>query len=155
MKLARFLTHRFTIIGFNVVIIAISLSALHDTLRHLVNTVIDPDMIEIILDGAATIFVAYGVALEERETIMRFFGLYPKYLGPLEERVDHVSHFTGLMILIFGLFMEVAVEMVKLPNKVFDFPGIESMFFAIGVIFITLSVFILARQAFLLATARE
>jgi len=57
-----------------------------------------------------------GVALEERETLMKFLKLYPEGLTPFQELVDHHCHGFGLILLLLGLLVEVVVYIVKMPN---------------------------------------
>lgn len=88
-----------------------------------------------ILEGLGTILVALGVALEERETLMKFLGLYPKGLTPLQARLDHHCHGYGLVLLLLGLFVEVLVYIVRMPNlPTFDYdPALLLM--AVGLCF--------------------
>jgi hypothetical protein len=69
-----------------------------------------------VLEGLGTILVALGVALEERETLMKFLGLYPEGLTARQACVDHHCHGYGLILLLLGLFVEVLVYVVRMPN---------------------------------------
>jgi hypothetical protein len=71
---------------------------------------------EEIIAGLAAILVAFGVALEERETLLKFVGLYPDGLTPQQERMDHHCHGHGLSLLLLGLFSEVAVYLIRMPD---------------------------------------
>jgi hypothetical protein len=71
---------------------------------------------EEILAGLAAILVAFGVALEERETLLKFVGLYPAGLTPQQVRIDHHCHGYGLSLLLLGLFAEVAVYLIRMPD---------------------------------------
>jgi hypothetical protein len=106
--------------------------------------------IENLLDGIATIFVAYGVALEERDTLMKFFRLYPRYLDDGQKETDAVCHFYGLSYLLVGLFMEVAIETIKLPHKVFNTVMAEEIVFGIGFVFCLAGGVLLLKNIYLL-----
>ena len=71
---------------------------------------------EEIIAGLAAILVAFGVALEERETLLKFVGLYPDGLTPQQGRMDHHCHGHGLSLLLLGLFSEVAVYLIRMPD---------------------------------------
>ena len=71
---------------------------------------------EEILAGLAAILVAFGVAMEERGTMLHFIGFYPNGPTPRQERVDHHCHGYGLSLLLLGLFAEVAVYVIRMPD---------------------------------------
>ena len=71
---------------------------------------------EEIIAGLAAILVAFGVALEEREALLKFVGLYPEGLTPQQARMDHHCHGHGLALLLLGLFSEVAVYLIRMPD---------------------------------------
>jgi len=155
MRIARILTNRLAICLFNVIILMITMSTLYQAFKLLFNLTNDFDQIEGILDGISVIFVAYGVALEERDSLMKFFELYPKYWTAVEEATDHFSHFYGLCILLLGLFMEVSVEVVKIPNTILNTEGIEWVVFGIGFFFLILASVLLLRLSYVLLRVRK
>jgi hypothetical protein len=150
MKLAKILTSRASLCVLNALILIITAASLYEAGKLLFNLTNDFNQIEEILDGMGAIFVAYGVALEERDTLMKFFKLYPQYLNDKENATDQLCHFHGLCILLLGLFMEVSVELVKIPNAIFNTEGIEGLIFGIGLIFCVAAVMILIRLCYLL-----
>ena len=87
MKLAKILTSRLSLCIINGLILTITLTSLYETTKLLFNRTNDFNQIEEILDGIGTIFVAYGVALEERDSLMRFFKLYPQFCNKVEKAV--------------------------------------------------------------------
>ena len=99
--------------------------------------------------------MAYGVALEERDSLMKFFKLYPRYWTEVEEATDHFSHFYGLCILLLGLFMEVSVEVVKIPNTILNTEGIEGVVFGVGFLFLILASVLLLRLSYVLLRVRK
>ena len=71
---------------------------------------------EEILAGLAAILVAFGVATEERGTLLTFIGLYPDGQTPSQERENHYCHGYGVSLLLLGLFAEVAVYLIRMPD---------------------------------------
>lgn len=103
---------------------------------------------EEILEGLGTILVALGVALEERETLMKFLGVYPAGLTPVQARVDHHCHGYGLLLLLVGLLVEVAVYVIRMPNlNTVDF---DPALLLAGTAFCALGVVLLTRLTWLL-----
>lgn len=120
-------------IVFNLVIFVISIfsaSSLVSLLMDPANNVKDVDDI---LNAIATIFVAYGVALEERETIYRIFGSAQQAAGALEEKLNHLAHDYGLMFLVVALFVEVTSEIVKIPGLTLKTPYLEESMVISGI----------------------
>jgi hypothetical protein len=147
------LTHRRTIIVLNGILFLITLGVIYDAFVLFFRAGNDALPIENLLDGIATIFVAYGVALEERDTLMRFFRLYPQYLDEGQKETDAVCHFYGLNYLLVGLFMEVAIETIKLPHKVFNTLMAEEVVFGIGLVFCLTGCVLLLKNMYLLSKA--
>ncbi len=150
MNIPKILTSRWMIATINLLSFLIILSTLHEALKLFLNPDYNYDEIEELLDGVGMIFVAYGVALEERDTLMKFFKLYPKHYSECENRTDHNCHFFGLLLLLMGLFMEVTVELVKLPNRIFNTQGIDGVIFGIGFAFCAVSAILLLCLSYLL-----
>jgi len=107
------------------------------------DTVSNADEIEEILDTVAVILVAWGVALEERGTLMESLGAYANGCPAVEKEADHASHIYGMAALLLGLFMEVVVEVVKVPDHVINTVGLEGVLFWIGIVFMAASVALL------------
>lgn len=150
MKIGYLLTHRITIVLMNLLLAVITLVTLGDTFRLLRDLISNADAIENLLEGVATIFVAYGVALEERDTLMKVFKLYPRLESPAQEATDRLCHFYGLSYLLTGLFMEVMVEVVKLPCRVLNSAPAEKAVFAVGLLFCLAAIVLLASNAYAL-----
>jgi len=148
MRIGFVLTHRLTILSMNAVLAVIALVTLWDTFILLRDMAGNVDAIENLLDGIATIFVAYGVALEERDTLMKVFKLYPHLESARQTATDKLCHFYGLSYLLIGLFMEVMIEVVKLPYRVLNNPAAEGAIFAIGLLFCLAAVVLLVRNSF-------
>ena len=71
---------------------------------------------EEVLAGLAAILVAFGVATEERGTLLGFIGLYPDGQTPQQQRENHYCHGYGVSLLLLGLFVEVAVYLIRMPD---------------------------------------
>ncbi len=149
------LTHRRTIVVLNGLLFFITLGVVYDAFVLFFRAGNDVLAIENLLDGIATIFVAYGVALEERDTLMKFFKLYPRYLDDVQKETDAVCHFYGLSYLLVGLFMEVAIETIKLPHKVFNTVMAEEIVFGIGLVFCVTACVLLLKNICLLSRIPE
>lgn len=111
------------------------------------------DAMEELLEGMGTILVALGVALEERETLLKFIGVYPQGLTPMQEAVDHHCHGYGLLLLLVGLFVEVAVYVIRMPNL--DTIDFDPLLIAAGAVLSGLGAIALARLTWLLWRVRE
>ncbi|MDD3312441.1 hypothetical protein [Pseudodesulfovibrio sp.] len=119
------------------------------------DTVSNAGEIEEILDTVAVILVAWGVALEERGTLMESLGAYAKGCPTVEKEADHASHIYGMAALLLGLFMEVVVEVVKVPDHVINTVGLEGVLFWIGIAFMAASVALLLHMNLELWRARN
>jgi len=147
------LTSRTAIGLFNILILLLLVQGVLEVLMNF-EFVREPPVqhgMEDIVEGLGTILVALGVALEERETLMKFLKLYPEGLTPFQERVDHCCHGYGLILLLVGLLMEVVVYIVKMPNIPTD--NIAPALLLGGTALCVLSILFLLRLTWLLARA--
>lgn len=150
MKLGLLLTHRVTLAFFNILLTVILFITLRDSFSFVRDLSHNVEAIEDLLEGIATIFVAYGVALEERDTLMKVFKLYPAFESPAQAATDKLCHFYGLSYLLIGLFMEVIIETVKLPYRFFHTPVAEETIFIVGFLFCGAAIILLLRNSLLL-----
>ena len=104
----------------------------------------------------ALIMIGWGVALEERGVIRRRFGVSG---GPDEERqveIDEMCHEYGVAQLVLGLFAEIAVAMISLPDRIVNTIGYEHALLSVSVSLISIGALIQLRHVFvLLATLRR
>lgn len=77
------------------------------------------------MNAAAILLVSYGVVFEESEPIMKLFYLYPKYQNEFNKELDRLSHDSGLVCLIFGLFIQIPVQLIKVSDAVVNTTDIE------------------------------
>jgi hypothetical protein len=104
-----------------------------------------------ICDANGTILIAYGVVLEERESIMRILGVCA---GNIDCKIDGLCHDLGVELLVIGLFMEVVVQLIKIPNTIVNTDGIEWLLFIFGSVFAVTSACLIVVNCFKLTRAR-
>jgi hypothetical protein len=78
----------------------------------------DLDHIVDMLEGLAIILIGWGVAIEERQSLREMAGLIETPDDERQVAIDRVSHSNGICMLILGLFAEIGVEAVRLPDDV-------------------------------------
>ncbi len=74
------------------------------------------DEIEELIDGLAGILVAAGVFFEERETL-RKINAHKEETDAAEIYMNEVAHHNGMGLLLFGLFMEIGTQAIRLPER--------------------------------------
>lgn len=131
----------------NAAIVVISLDSLADMVAFARDSTPNLEELENTSDAVATIYIAYGVAAEERGALMDFSGVYPGLRNAAQDALDHASHYYGLSLLVIGLFMEIGVQLIKLPDRIVDTRGLEYGIFGINVLFILLSLWLLFRYS--------
>ena len=114
-KIVIVLFSRIGIIAMSLVLALLMLQGVWDVFDS-INIIDQQHAMEEIIAGLAAILVAFGVALEERETLLKFVGLYPDGLTPQQGRMDHHCHGHGLSLLLLVLFSEVAVYLIRMPD---------------------------------------
>jgi hypothetical protein len=85
--------------------------------------------ITITTTGVAGMFIALGVFLEERATILKIASAEPK---PMDEFLNSRTHIGGLGLLIIALFVEIFLLMIEVPNSIFNTHGLEHYLFYIA-----------------------
>jgi len=143
--LLRLLASRWMLLAINLAVTLIAVVSLWDMFPLLGNSLDDLHVLEDISDAVGTILIAYGVAAEERETLMKFMGFYPEGRSPLQDDLDHASHYFGLIFLVIGLFMEMGVQLIKIPDEIVNTQGLEDAIFALNSLFILLTLACMAR----------
>ncbi len=78
----------------------------------------DVEHIVDMLEGLAIILIGWGVAVEERRSLREMAGLVGTPDDDRQVAIDGVSHSNGICMLILGLFAEIGVEAVRLPDDV-------------------------------------
>lgn len=139
-RLAALLTHRHSFLFFNVLITYLLIASIVQMIPMIFNEENNVHRLEEILDATATMLVAYGVVLEERESLMRILGVTRDYL---DDCVDHLCHDLGVLLLVIGLLVEVTVQLIKIPNSIVNTDGIEWLIFLSGAIFTTIASYVM------------
>jgi hypothetical protein len=88
-----------------------------------------------ITEGLAVVLIGYGVALEERESFREMAGLLEKGDAAFEQPLDKLAHHTGVWLVVLGLFSEVAIKLVEIPNTIVDTSLVERPLLMIAVAF--------------------
>lgn len=114
--LAKTLASRPVLIGLCVLLALLMAQGVWDILEDIWAIDQHQHAMEEILEGLGTILVAFGVAAEERETLLKFLRVYPGGRTPAQARTDHHCHGYGLILLLVGLFVEVAVYLIRMPD---------------------------------------
>lgn len=95
------------------------------------------------LEGLAVILIGYGVALEEREALRDMAGLLHLGDEAQEHQIDHVCHRAGLSLLLLGLFSEIALKLVEIPNAVINTASIEVPVLTLSMLLQVLAIFVM------------
>ncbi len=87
---------------------------------------------EDLIEGVGVVLIGWGVALEERDGMAELLGSSIDLGDPREVSLSHACHSSGLAILVLGLFAEIAMETVKLPDHIINTNSIERWPLSIG-----------------------
>lgn len=154
VKLLLVVTSRYFIVVINILLLLISALSLSEMPPLLYNSVDNLKEIEDILECLGVILIGYGVAIEERQAFMRIFRLYPAHDDPLQRVIDHYCHEYGLCYLLLGLFMEVCVAVVKIPNNIINTENLEAIIFCVGFVFLVWNAVLMSRHCWFLLRPR-
>ncbi|MBF0480477.1 MAG: hypothetical protein HQK81_00680 [Desulfovibrionaceae bacterium] len=152
-KMLLVFTGRYGIIAINVLLIFVSVLSLLITLPMIFNAVGNVLELEDTYEYLGVILIGYGVAVEERQSFMRIFRLYPAFETRLQQQVDHICHEYGLCFLLLGLFMEMCVACIKIPNTIVNTERIEDIVFAASAFFLTWNTILMLRHCWFMLRA--
>jgi hypothetical protein len=99
-----------------------------------------------ILEGVGVVLIGWGVAIEERPSLREIFHLEDGPNEALEKGIDVLCHSSGIGMLIFGLFAEIAVTAVRLPNHVVPTEGFDHVVLCVSVFFVVLGTYVLVQH---------
>jgi len=110
-----------------------------------------------IASTVALMMIGWGVALEERAVIRRLFGVWGRPDEARQEAIDEQCHTYGVAQLVLGLFAEIAVAMISLPDRIINTKGLEHALLTVSLTLIAIASLIQARHilVLLLATVRS
>jgi hypothetical protein len=98
-----------------------------------------------IVEGMGVILIGWGVALEERGSLREIFALGTKDEA-WQASVDHICHASGIGLLVFGLFAEMCIELIRLPHRITHTHSVTDIFVGASALFLALSVIVLFRH---------
>jgi hypothetical protein len=147
-QLLRYVISRRGLVVVNYAIVAFIAVVAFESWELLRDAAHNADEVGEIIDTVAVVFVAWGVALEERGTMMDAFGAYSGGCPEAEALADRECHVYGMAALLLGLFMEVAVEVVKVPDAVVNTVGLEPLLFGVGIALMIVAAILLVRMNF-------
>ena len=98
-----------------------------------------------IVIGIGVIMIGWGVALEERKAFRDVFKV-PDDPGHVQEHIDHSCHYYGLGQLVLGLFAEICVEAIKLPDRIINTSRIEPLVLGLSLLLIGLGLLFLFKH---------
>jgi hypothetical protein len=99
-----------------------------------------------IASTVALMMIGWGVALEERAVIRKLFGVWGRPDEARQEAVDEQCHTYGVAQLVLGLFAEIAVAMISLPDRIVNTKGLEHTLLTVSLILIAIASLIQARH---------
>lgn len=91
------------------------------------------ELVSSIIEGLGVITIGWGVALEERNDLQELTHLDDLNDDENDTFIDRLCHHHGVIMLVFGLFAEIADECVKLPNTILNTEHIENIVLGISV----------------------
>ncbi|TAJ84015.1 hypothetical protein [Reyranella sp.] len=103
-----------------------------------------------ITSTVALIMIGWGVALEERDVIRKFFGVSGRPDEARQAHIDKVCHDFGVAQLVLGLFAEIAVAMISLPDRIINTASYEYPLLAISLTLIAIAAVFQVRHIFVL-----
>ena len=147
--LGRLLLSRFTIAFINLLIcVPIVLAGLE--VHRRMWTKADYTVEEDIVEAIGVILIGWGVVLEERHALREIFGLHRMADERWQIGLDrNCAHF-GVGQLVLGLFAEICVGAVRVPNNVINTAGIDEWVLLLGVAFTGIGAILLIRHAIVL-----
>jgi hypothetical protein len=98
-----------------------------------------------ICTGIGVIMIGLGVALEERKTLREVFGVLGGADEAWETSIDHLCHNYGAGQLVIGLFAEICIEAIKIPNTILYTGEVDDYLVAASLFFISLGAILLFR----------
>jgi len=99
-----------------------------------------------IVTTVAVMMIGWGVALEERHVVREMLGMVGRPDEAWQSSLDQLCHRVGVGMLVLGLFADVCVEMIDLPDRIINTSGQEHLLLSISVVLISVGSVILARH---------
>jgi hypothetical protein len=99
-----------------------------------------------ILEGVGVVLIGWGVAIEERPSLREIFHIVGGPREEIEAGIDTLCHSSGIGLLIFGLFAEIAVTAVRLPNHIIPTEGFDAPVLYFSTLLVVIGGYILAHH---------
>ena len=99
-----------------------------------------------VLEGVGVVMIGWGVAIEERSSLREIFHLEGVGDETLQAGIDTLCHASGIGLLILGLFSEIAVTAVRLPNHIVPTEGFDGPVLGVSLFFIVLGVYVIVQH---------
>jgi hypothetical protein len=96
-----------------------------------------------IATGLGVVLIGWGVAIEERRTLREIFKVTPEGESPTEAAIDHECHTHGVGLLILGLFAEICIEVVRLPNRILNTETISDSIISLAIAFLAVGIYVM------------
>ena len=109
---------------------------------------------ENLIEGLGVVLIGWGVALEERDGLADLLGSPFAADDHRQSAINHICHAYGLAMLVVGLFAEIAMECVKLPDHIINTYGLERWPLTIATAFLALGAWCLFMQIMRLVRLR-
>jgi len=103
-----------------------------------------------ITSTVALMMIGWGVALEEREIIRRVFGAKGRADEAWQVHLDELCHQYGVAQLVLGLFAEIAVALISLPDRIINTVGYEHALLVVALVLIAVGTLVQIRHVFVL-----
>ena len=115
---------------------------------------VQPDLKEPmdIITGIGMIMIGLGVVLEERKALREIFGLVDGPDEAWQSHLDHSCHHAGVGQLVLGLFAEICIEMIRIPNTVIYTGDVDDYLVVAGSVMVAVAALLLVRHAISLLT---
>jgi hypothetical protein len=149
----RLLVSPVVIAAINLVILALMVLSIADVGRRILLEA-NPDELVSVMSTISSIMIGWGVALEERGVIRRVAGSKG---GPDEARqamIDDQCHVFGVAQLVLGLFADIPMAVIALPDRIINATGVEYELLWGAIVLIGLAACIQVRHMILLLTGR-
>ncbi len=106
-----------------------------------------------IVTTVAVMMIGWGVALEERHMLREVFGMLGRADEAWQGDIDQLCHRVGVGVLVLGLFADICVEMISLPDRIINTSGVELELVIGALLLIAAGSAILVRHIFRLVSA--
>ena len=149
----RILVSPFVIAGINLLILIPMVLSIFDVAKSM-SAHANPDELVSVMSTVSSIMIGWGVALEERDMIRRIAGGKG---GPDEARqamIDSQCHSFGVAQLVLGLFSDIPMAVISLPDRIINATGIEYELLWGAIVLIGIAAVIQVRHIVLLVTGR-